>query len=273
MLRVGENPQIRARTESTDDFKLMRGVHSHFTYEVFFVTNGHLTLVTEKETTVYERKIVIIPPKIKHYSVPDRNGSFCLLFSFEKPAGTTGRRAAVYQRKCDARLAEICELPLSDETAFYIQKIAEKSTKNTATTEKSAELLTALVFHDIMEQLVETADDWVPIKSDSKHIGAIEAFVNTHLHSKFTLQDVATQVFLSTRQVSRILTKEYGCSLSEMVTEKRLASAEMLVKNTNLPIGEIAAQTQIGSASYFYALFKKRYGVSPLQYRKKQRSK
>ena len=152
--------------------------------------------------------------------------------------------------------------------AFYIQKIAEKSAEGTAFAERSAELLTALVFHEIIHLLLPQAENQISLQSGGKHIGAIESYINANLQTKITLRDVAAHVFLSTRQVSRILAKEYGCSLATLLTEKRLATAEMLVKNTDMKIADIAAQTQIGSANYFYTLFKQKYGVTPLQYRK-----
>ena len=106
-------------------------------------------------------------------------------------------------------------------------------------------------------------------KGSAKHIYEIERFINSNLGKKITIQDVAEHISLSTRQLSRIVQKEYACTLVELITDKKLASAEILIRNTHIPIGEIATQINLGSTNYFYALFKNRYGVSPLQYRKK----
>jgi len=38
-----------------------------------------------------------------------------------------------------------------------------------------------------------------------------------------------------------------------------------------MKIKEIAARVNIGIENYFYTMFKKRYGISPLEYRKKCR--
>jgi len=61
---------------------------------------------------------------------------------------------------------------------------------------------------------------------------------------------------------------EYGVSFSALVADKRLASAEMLLKNTDFTIAKIASETFPGTESYFYTCFKKKFGMSPLQYRK-----
>ena len=237
-------------------------IHSHFTYEIFFVTSQSLTLVTEDGARSYERKILIIPPKIRHYSVPSGTGSYCLLFSFED---TSPWRMLAEEQLRD----NICQMPLSDDSAFYIRKIAEKCSLPSETTEKEIAHLASLLFYEIMGGLLP---EW-HLRQDSdkgsaKHIYEIERYINSHIKEKITLSDIAQHISLSQRQVSRVINKEYGCGLTELVTDKRLGSAEILIKSTSIPISEIAKQANLGSPNYFFTLFKKRYGTSPLQYRK-----
>ena len=129
VFRIGQTPGIKYLDTTAQNPAAMKSIHSHFTYEVFFVTEGELELVTETQSRIYERKILIIPPKIRHYSVPSGVGSYCLLFSFED----TGP----WQTLAEEQLKRnICQLPLSDESAFYIRKIAEKCSNPSETTEK-----------------------------------------------------------------------------------------------------------------------------------------
>ncbi len=266
VFRVGKNQNPRINFNNGPN--VMRGVHSHFTYEIFFVTEGTLDLVTERDSTTYERKVIIIPPKIRHYTTPSVEGSFCLLFSFEE--ALSGGLQEALDTFCSDQ--GVCELPLSDDVAFYIRKISEKCEENTLAAEKDAELLASLIFHEIVRILLPDICRDKTEKSDSRHIGLIEEFINSNLSRKIRLSDVAEHVFLSTRQVSRIIQREYGCTLSELVTEKRLARAEMLIKNTDMKIGEVAAQSNLGSENYFYLIFKKHYGMSPLKFRQEHRN-
>lgn len=270
VFRIGHTPGIKYFNTTANKSVVMKSVHTHFTYEVFFVTQGTLELVTEESTGVYERKILIIPPKIPHYSTPSQSGSFCLLFSFEQQ-----KRSSAWQQRVEQRLKDgICQIELSADAAFYIQKIAEKCVQEDKTAEKEAQLLATLLFYEIFSGLFPEGRQrqfWE--KGSEKHIYEIEWFINSHLKQKISLADVAQHICLSTRQVSRIIAKEYGCSFADLVANKKLTSAEMLIKNTNIPVGEIAAQANLGSANYFYTLFKKHYGISPLQYRKRYRNK
>jgi AraC-like DNA-binding protein len=86
-----------------------------------------------------------------------------------------------------------------------------------------------------------------------------------------TLSEIADEVYLSKRQVSRIISKEYGCSLPELINNKRLKAAEILLRTKNLSVARVADEVGISSSGYFYTLFKAKYGVTPLQYRKMKR--
>ena len=262
VFRIGQTPGIKYLDTAVRNPADIKSIHSHFTYEVFFVTEGELELVTERESRIYERKILIIPPKIRHYSVPSGAGSYCLLFSFED--------TSQWRTLAEAQLKDnICQLALSDDSAFYIRKIAEKCSLPSETSEREMMHLASLLFYEIMGGLFP---QWHLLQAGSsgstRHIHEIEQYINGHIKNKILLSDIANHISLSPRQVSRVINKEYGCSLTELVTDKRLGAAELLIKNTALPIGEIAKQTNLGSENYFYTLFKKRYGISPLQYRK-----
>lgn len=265
---AGLSPRIPGEKARSNDPTRMKTIHTHFTYEVFFVTDGSLELITEHGNTFYERKIVIIPPKIKHYTTPNSRESFCLLFSIEDAKENTLPNAFLKMLNGKEGNGIVCNAPISDDIIFYIRKISEKLEENSRTSEKEAEILISLVFHEMIRTLSPESIISFIDKDESNHINDIEAYINFKFYDKITLSDVAKHVFLSTRQVARIIKKEYGCSLSDLVIDKKLASAEILLRNTDMKISDIAHQINFGSENYLYSLFKKKYGYSPLQYRK-----
>ena len=265
VFKTGRSLRLKNPHRSAVDPDNLKGIHSHFTYEVFFVTEGTLELVTDRETTVYERKIVIIPPKIRHCAFVKEEGSFCLLFSLEKGQTEQEPRARALKTLLDRG---ICQLELVEDLAFYIAQAAKKLEEGTENAGREAKLLIELLFARIVTALLPREASLSVAEDPSGHMNAIEQYINNHLAQRITLGDIAAQVYLSTRQVSRIIAKEWGCSLVEMVTEKKLARAEIMLKNTDMKIADIAAYVNVGSVNYFYTLFKSRYGMSPLQYRK-----
>ena len=261
---VGADPRIKKRARTERDPEGMRGVHTHFAYEVFFVTAGTLRLVTEDDTKEYRRAVLVIPPHVNHYSAPDREGSFCLLFAPEE--GTNIE--TVLKKRLEAG---VCELPLDEDIAFYIDRLAKRYCEDTPTAQRDVELLISLIFNRMFAVL--KPDQPAPKRTGAvSHIGAIDSYINHRLSKRITLTDVAEHVYLSTKQISRIIEKEYGCSFSELVATKRRARAEMLLKNTDMPVSQVASAVFPSSEGYFYVLFKKRFGISPLQYRKESRN-
>jgi len=268
VFKTGRSLRLKNELRSARDPDSLNGIHSHFTYEVFFVTEGALELVTDRETTVYERKIVIIPPKLRHYSFVKKEGSFCLLFSLEKVQAEQEPRARALKDLLDSG---ICQLDLEEDLAFYIAQAAKKLEEGTEDAGREAKLLIELLFTRIVAALLPSEKSPCVAENPSDHINAIEQYINSHLARRITLGDIAAHVYLSTRQVSRIIAKEWGCSLVELVTEKKLARAEIMLKKTDMKIADIATHVNVGSVNYFYTLFKNRYGMSPLQYRKHSR--
>lgn len=264
VIRIGKSPKLINSTVSNIK---VHHIHSHFTYEVFFVTEGSLEIVTDKERTVYERGIVIIPPHIGHYTLPKGEGCFCLLFSMD---GKTENDSVCIQIQNKLNRG-ICRIDMSYDTEYYIKALSRKSEAETVVSEKDVELLATLIFNELVCGLIPEIGGKYLNTTESKHIGAIETYINANLQKKITLTDVASQVYLSNRQVARILQKEYGCTLSQLVNEKKLASAKMMLKDTDMKISEIALSVNLGAENYFYMLFKKKYGISPLQYRKQIR--
>ena len=260
VFRTGSTPRLARRNKSSADPEMLRGIHNHFTYEAFFVTDGELELVTDEYSHVYGRTILIIPPKLRHYTLARAGESFCLLFSLESSTPDASALRAMLDEG-------VCTLPISDDVSFYINKVAEKTECKTCAADRDAELLCSLIFREMLDSLLPKRTSRTTALS-SEHISNIEAYINANLLSKITLSDVAASVHLSSKQISRIIEREYGCTFVELLTQKRLATAEMLLKNTDMKISDIAAQTFGSSEAYFYTVFKKNMGTTPRKYRK-----
>ncbi len=257
----GSSPMISPARPKSAPKEGIRTTHTHFAYEAFFVTEGELRLFTASEEQVYVHSVVILPPGLAHFSAPGGNGCYCLLFSFDEGSGD-----GALLRACLGQ--GITVLPLAEDVDFYIRRLAVKCEDVTAAARRDAELLTALILNGITAMLLP-ARKAADAEQAHSHIGAIEKYINNHIRKRITLTDVAKGVYLSPRQTARIIERAYGQSFSEVLNAKRLSAAEALLKSTDMSVAEIAETAFVGSASYFYVCFKAKYGVSPLQYRKR----
>lgn len=82
-----------------------------------------------------------------------------------------------------------------------------------------------------------------------------------------SLSELSQSLGYSRSYLSHEIKSKTGKSFIELVHEKRLAQAQFLLKNTKLSIAQIADQVGYCNSSYFYRLFQKEFGFSPLKYR------
>ena len=78
-----------------------------------------------------------------------------------------------------------------------------------------------------------------------------------------TLKDIAAHFHYHPNYISALLHRETGRKFSEILLEKRMERAVLLMKNTPLSIEEIAAMLGYSNHSNFYKAFKEYYGVTP----------
>lgn len=83
---------------------------------------------------------------------------------------------------------------------------------------------------------------------------------------------VADYLETSIYVVSRLFKEVTGRGFKEYITDKRLEYAKDLMQTTDHSMTEVAAMAGFIDAAYFSGLFKSKYGLSPVQYRKKYRS-
>ncbi len=86
-----------------------------------------------------------------------------------------------------------------------------------------------------------------------------------------SLGSLADQIGLSERQVSRLFREEFGMTFREYLTELRIERARALLLDTELTIIEIAGETGWSSLPHFNAIFRRRTGTTPSQFRERSR--
>ena len=87
-----------------------------------------------------------------------------------------------------------------------------------------------------------------------------------------TLKDLADKLFISERKLQRILMDNYNKNFNTMKVEARMYYAENQLLHTNNQISEISDEVGYSSCEHFSYTFKKFFGVTPIQYRKNNKT-
>lgn len=80
-----------------------------------------------------------------------------------------------------------------------------------------------------------------------------------------TLKDIAAHFSYHPNYISTVLHKETGRKFTEILLEKRMERAMLLLKNTTLSVEEISVMLGYSNFSNFYKTFKDYYGYTPRQ--------
>jgi AraC family transcriptional regulator of adaptative response / DNA-3-methyladenine glycosylase II len=84
-----------------------------------------------------------------------------------------------------------------------------------------------------------------------------------------SLEDIAAQFDLSSRQIRRIVQQQLGVSPIELMQSRRLLLAKQLLTETALPVTEIAFASGFRSLRRFNDAFQQRYRMPPTRLRRK----
>jgi AraC family transcriptional regulator len=102
-----------------------------------------------------------------------------------------------------------------------------------------------------------------------KAINTAVDFINSHLHEQINLYDLANAVHISGFHFHRIFKAVLGESPGEYIQRLRMEKAAFKLHTSRATIYDIAEQTGYQSHHAFTKAFKKYYGMSPSDYRRK----
>lgn len=96
-------------------------------------------------------------------------------------------------------------------------------------------------------------------------------YITLHLDEDITLKQLAELTGYATYYISKKFKKETGKTPADYIRLQRLERAAYLLRTTQDDVQTIGIHLQFGSQSYFSESFRKEYGISPTEYRQKNR--
>lgn len=110
--------------------------------------------------------------------------------------------------------------------------------------------------------------DIIYINQFDERIQEALIYIEEHLEYNLNMEDIAAYVSLSPSHFSRLFKSVTGSSYTDYLTDVRIQHAQIMLATTNLSIHEIAIRVGLSGGNYLSALFKKRLGISPKEYKK-----
>lgn len=104
------------------------------------------------------------------------------------------------------------------------------------------------------------------------HVEKAKQYMLTHISQPITAEDIAAHAGLSRYHLSRLFRRLTGQTMTEYLTGQRVEAAMQLLASGSLEIRQIAALLCFCDQSHFTQVFRKKTGMTPAQYRRRNES-
>ena len=220
-------------------------------YSLFFIEKGKMTF---DDKVVYKNQIWIYPPDVRQEYVIHKNDNakyYYLHF--------TGNNIDELFLKLNIRLNTPLSSPegvdsIIKDISFYVKT-------DDARSKLKCEYLTLKLLYCLSETLPS-------LDKNNLMRSVIE-----EMHHTYTLPYSASRFAkicaLSESRFNHLFKAETGLAPQKYYNTLRMENAGILLKETKLTVTDIANRTGFADALYFGQAFKKFYGISPTEYRKR----
>lgn len=246
-------------------------IHHHNFYELFLVVSGEVIhIINEKAQKIGEGTLVFIRENdIHYYQRSDQKNCNLINLAFRKSTltdlfeylGEGYSSAQLYESKMPPQM-----LLTSSETEILAAKMHNLNTFDRTEKNKIKTSLRILLFEIFTKYFAEQKADeneFVPKWFD-------ELKNQMQKKENFVLGIKAFDKLTSKTQehICRVSKKYLNLTPTEFVNELRLNYAANLLANSDESISYISFESGFENLSHFYHLFKKKFSVSPAEFRK-----
>ncbi len=124
--------------------------------------------------------------------------------------------------------------------------------------------------HKAIENVKKKLGQKVPQAiSYSRIIKAAKTYIDEHYGKHLTLEEVAAQIYLSPSYFSSLFKKETGFLFSDYLTKIRMEEAKKLMDQLEDNTAQVAEKVGYKDVKHFREMFRKTYGMTPAEYRRK----
>ncbi len=247
-------------------------VHTHPLWELSFLSAGEMDyhLLQEKRTVALRANDggwVLIPPRRRHFRSSGCRNVMILGFmlAIDGTEAEDDRRFLEAVRECGFRLSDGGARECTD-----LQELLARPPDVLDGEELAARLrlLLLTLFRENFRSLFRRSDTG-GLKRNPVWIA--ERLISESLRRPFRAEELARRCGLSRRHFYRCFEAEYGLPVQEFIQRRRLLQAADDLLHTNRPLKEIADDAGFRNLSYFIRQFRRRYSVTPGEYRRKRK--
>ncbi len=254
--------------------------HAHPYYEMHITKDGKAEMIFDDHPVSLEgADILIIPPNSYHYYLAHKELVINNTTSFRIQKNKNKNTPDYYSVFMEHLSGNPGFLLIKNNTRIieYVSRLTEYSSLHTPLLTDFSKAFLKLVFMEILlsvcPELTVAERNRDLISELDLRMQTVQYYFTWHYDKNITLKQLAAAIKLSEKQTGRIIKKYFGVDFSTHLSNIRLKNSKKLLKETEREIRDIS--TAVGFKSYngFYLAFKKQFGITPKEYRKKHKNK
>ncbi|WP_185970940.1 AraC family transcriptional regulator [Alkalicoccobacillus porphyridii] len=250
--------------------------HIHDWNEIIYVYKGKGTLLIDQN--LYQATpgdLFVIPSNVVHRAIPASDHLITStavffhssLLHLPENIYTSTKHAIIHLARSEKTYRFQIHKDGHDDIESYLDRIHDEIQLVTKESERAIFLWLQLLLVYLDRHCVISS--FTPKSTgEPEWMRSLLQYIESHLHEKLDLNDLATRSSISTAHLSRVFKKYLGIGLSEYITTKRMANAKQELLHSNENIETIAEACGFSSMPHFYRTFKKHTQLTPSDYRK-----
>lgn len=240
--------------------------HSHEFLEIILIGDG-MGIVEIEDSTFHVKKneIIIYNANVEHFehSSPEEPME-AVFIAFDKiqlkdlppncilPQGANCIFNADSSAPVLKRLFDLIRDELTGKEEFYAEVVKDASR-------------TILMY---IFRIINRTLNSVNLSNKDNILNVVIPYIDKNFLNSISLSDIASECFVDKYYLSHMFTETFGMSVGQYIRAKRVELAQKLIRETNLPISDIAGQCGFADRTCFDRQFKKITGTTPMQYRR-----
>lgn len=244
------------------------GRHTHSSYEFHLVAKGESTVKLDgSEFIVTEGQFYITRPG-EYHEQNNVHGKKYVEYSMNCAVNIKSKDN-IEERLLYERLNEAVCKPYEDNNGIIsmFEKVLASAYYEKLGFYSEIQHYILLILISAVQVLGEdiTFDYKPPLKQTKNdyRFKQIEQYVKDNINSPIITKDIAHFMYLSDKQISRIIKKETGMSTKQYINKIKLNKAKQMLIDTDNSIKEISELLGFSSEYYFNQFFKREEGYPP----------
>jgi len=237
--------------------------HYHSLFEIYYMTEGSCSyFIDDKLYAIEKGDIVLIPGGVIHKSNYIDESYSRLLINCSKYFIPT---------EVLKLIPEIIYVYHNEDIEKDLGRIFSDIAKEYNYPDKFSDDSLRSLMHSLFILLARNPNHKSQVAKKNIYTEKAIEYIRNNYSLPVTLNAVSKICAVSPEHMSRIFKKETGFGFNEYLTYIRLQNAEYLLKNQNLSVTEVAHRCGFSDSNYFSYIFKKNYGLTPVEMKKKVR--